>query len=100
MTQSRLDQFLARLRAEYPKYTPLVRPYRRDDPDIEHFIDLLDVPVDQLTTVAFRALDLAHEVFGEGPLPFHLAPLDPEQSAKHLPPALEDERRRLGRVGA
>ena len=78
MTQSRLDQFLARLRAEYPKYTPLVRPYRRDDPDIEHFIDLLDV----------------------GPPPFHRAPLEPDQSAMHLPPGLEDERRRLGRVGA
>jgi hypothetical protein len=100
MTRPLLDQFLARLRAEYPSYTPFVQPWRRDDPDIEYFIDLLNVPIDVSITVAFRTLDLAHEVYGEVPIPFHIAPLDPEQSAKYLPQALEDERKRRERLGA
>ena len=45
-------------------------------------------------------LDLAHEVHGEETVPFHIAPLDPEQSAKYLPQALEEERKRKERLGA
>lgn len=100
MTQPLLERFLSRLRTEYPSYPLVVLPYSREDPTIEYFIHLLDVPIEELSRVLHHAWELAFEVFGEETIPFHLTPMDPEISAESFPEALEEHRRGPGRVPA
>lgn len=100
MTRVAMDVFLARLEDEFPIYPVDVEPYTREDPTIAYFVHVLEVPVEELTRVAHRAWDLAAEVFGDEPIPFHLTTIDPEQSAEYFPDALEAFRRGEGRARA
>jgi hypothetical protein len=80
----RLELFLERLRWEFEDYVVVALPYRSpDDETIEHFLHLLDVPEDDLGPATWKALEIAVEIYGEAPLPFHLTTIDPETSAKY-----------------
>ena len=82
---STFQSFLDRLRAEWPAYCVVVRPYHRpEDPSITTFAYVLDVPVALLSKISRRAWRLAFEIYGDEPIPFHLSTVDPEASAIHF----------------
>ena len=85
MSDPRLSSFLARLRGEFPDFVVIALPFQcPDDDTIERFLHILDVPEEQLMSVTWRAIDIALEMYGDGPLPFALTTLDPETSKKHF----------------
>ncbi len=51
-----------------------------DDPDIQYFIWLLNVPREQLCEVQDRAIYLALDIYEDGPLPFCIGVADPEKT--------------------
>lgn len=93
MIPIRLARLLKVLQSETPEYPVIIRPYTRiDDPGIGHFVHILGVPANKLTSVADRAWDLVFEAYDDAPVPFHLTALTPETSATFFsaeyPPAV------------
>ncbi|MCC6407739.1 MAG: hypothetical protein IT453_11270 [Planctomycetes bacterium] len=86
MNPSKLDKFLATVRARWPQYRIVAVPFTADeDPAIQHFVHLLDVPDDAYESVSDRAWELAFDLFGDEELPFVMTTIDPDTSANHFP---------------
>lgn len=86
MTVSELEPFLARVRSEWPDYPISIRPWVSDDsPSIRYFIDILNVPMAELSRVENRACKLTLEIYGKEPIPFFLLACDPATSATYFP---------------
>jgi hypothetical protein len=89
MTEPRTDAVLAAIAARYPWTRIEIRP--NSDPgtaeDMPDHIYILDVPADRGYEIGGFALDVAFAVFADGPLPFLIGTVDPEQSARHFPRA-------------
>jgi hypothetical protein len=68
-----------------PEYVVSVRPYRcMDDASITHFINILMVPNDRLHSVVWRAWELADSIYGDEPVRFLMATVNPESSEKYF----------------
>jgi hypothetical protein len=90
MTQSQLHELVELLRARWPSYRILVRPFEpEDDPAIRHFVRILDVPAEFVPAVAWEAWTLVPDVFGEAEPPFVMTALGRETSAKFFPTTAE-----------
>jgi hypothetical protein len=97
VSDPRFETYLSRLRQEFPRYVLVVEPFRNPDEEpIEHFLHLLEVPEDDLLSSSGRALEIAFDMYGDDPLPFHLTSLDPEISRQYYATALEEARRKTG----
>jgi hypothetical protein len=79
----RIEKLVSRLREAFPCYVVAVRPYcSPDDPLIEYFIDILQVPDDDLCPASEKAWNLAFELLGDAPVFFLMTTVGRENSAK------------------
>lgn len=67
-------------------------PYGSDDDDtIQHFIWILNVPHEKLCEVHDQAIELALDIYEDGPLPFVIGVADPEKTrVLGYPPAVNE----------
>ena len=88
----RLAEFIRTVEARIPGILVEVRPHSsEDDPEITNFVFLLHVPVDRLRAVEDEVLDLAAAAFPDGPIPFLLSAVSPENSRRYFPEAAVGE---------
>lgn len=86
MTQSAFHEFVELLRARWPAYRIVVRPFETDDdPTVRRFVRILDVPPDSVPAVAWEAWTLVPRVFGDAEPPFVMTAIGTETSAKYFP---------------
>jgi hypothetical protein len=83
--------FLQRLDQEHAgEFVISVRPYScEEDRSITHFVNILMVPRGRLHNVAWRAWEIAEEVYGNEPTTFLMTTVSPESSAEHFAAQLE-----------
>jgi hypothetical protein len=93
VTSTRLEEFLTRLREEFPGFVVIAVPFKDPDEEgIEHFIHLLNVPDCDLDSTAWRGLEMAFEFFGGTTLPFHLTTIDCATSRTRFAKEIEESR--------
>ena len=86
MSASELEPFLVRARSEWPDYRISIRPWVSDEcPSVRYFLNILNVPMAELSRVSRRAVDLSFEIHGNEPAPFFLTACDPATSATYFP---------------
>lgn len=85
MTDAKLESLRAQINQSLPGFDVVISDFAsEDDPSIKHFVNILDVPEDRLHDVAARALEIAFEIYGDEPLPFHLTTVDRATSSSHF----------------
>lgn len=86
MSDPRIAAVIGAVESRYPGIRLEAEPWGTpEDPAIRWFLWILQFPEGRGAEIQAFALRRAHELFGEDPLPFFVAPAGPVQAAK--PPA-------------